>query len=140
MNGTTALSPLTQYVVLVRAIGHGFHPDTSGADYMTLPPGIEPLAVDSIIGAAAEEGWDLAEVALDVLTHAHSEADCTDPACDHTTPEDGEGGTLPDGQVRPQTCGLCGAPSHYTDQGGYRHDDDGSPAGPDTHGCGWRHG
>lgn len=40
-----------EYVDLVLAIGDGFHPDTSGADYVSLPDGYTPERVDEIVEA-----------------------------------------------------------------------------------------
>lgn len=43
------------YPELVISIGPGFHPDTRGADYATLPDGLEPGDVDRIVAGA----WDV---------------------------------------------------------------------------------
>jgi hypothetical protein len=50
-------------------------------------------------------------------------ATCTNDQHDHTTAEDGEGGTLPDGQTVPMRCNDCGEPAHYDmTVEDYRHD------------------
>lgn len=41
-----------EYVAMVRAIGYGFHPDTPGAEYDTLPEGYTPERVDAIVDRA----------------------------------------------------------------------------------------
>lgn len=49
---------------------------------------------------------------------------CANPTHDHYTTDDGQGGTMPDGQVRPMTCGHDGWPTHWDEQvAGYVHDD-----------------
>lgn len=40
------------YAVLVRAIGPGFHPDTGGDEYDSLPPQYTPEIVDDIVEQA----------------------------------------------------------------------------------------
>jgi hypothetical protein len=55
-----------RYVAMVRAIGDGFHPDTAGADYVTLPAPYTPELVDEIV----TDAWRVMDpyiVALDVL-------------------------------------------------------------------------
>lgn len=54
------------YYRLVTAIGPGFHPDTPGAAYASLPTGYTPAAVDAIVDRAS---WtiDPALVALAIL-------------------------------------------------------------------------
>lgn len=58
---------------------------------------------------------------------AHTAAECRDADCDHTTTQDVDGSTVPEGT--PLRCDICLRPSHYTDAGGYRHDHDGTPSG-----------
>jgi len=60
-------TPFEQYVTMVRAIGPGFHPDTRGSDYTSLPAGYTPERVESILLAAHHAGLDIYLVALDVL-------------------------------------------------------------------------
>jgi len=60
-------TPFKQYVTMVRAIGPGFHPDTRGSDYTSLPAGYTPQQVDQITLAAHRSGLDIYLVALDVL-------------------------------------------------------------------------
>lgn len=51
-------------------------------------------------------------------------ATCANPTHDHTTTDDGKGGTLPDGTTRPMTCEHDGWPAHWDEQAeGYVHDD-----------------
>jgi hypothetical protein len=52
---------------------------------------------------------------------------CGNARHDHTTPDDGDGGILPNGAVRPQACYFCGVPSHYDETAGYQHDDANAP-------------
>lgn len=40
------------YEELVRKIGPGFHPDTAGDEYDSLPEGVDPSAVDFVVRAA----------------------------------------------------------------------------------------
>lgn len=56
------------YRSLVAAVGSGFHPDTRGNDYSTLPAGITARDVDRIIDAAHAAGLDVYSVALDIIT------------------------------------------------------------------------
>lgn len=56
-----------RYVSLVAAIGPGFHPDTSGADYGSLPEGITAERVDEVVNAAIEYELDVYALALDVV-------------------------------------------------------------------------
>ena len=46
MNAPTTLEDLA------RIIGNGFHPDTTGSEYSSLPAGITPQLVDSIVDEA----------------------------------------------------------------------------------------
>lgn len=49
---------------------------------------------------------------------------CANPTHDHTTTDDGQGGTLPDGQTRPMTCAHDDWPTHWDETvQGYVHDD-----------------
>jgi hypothetical protein len=59
--------PYEEYVDLVRAIGDGFHYDTRGTDYTTLPADYSPADVDRIVESAIDAGIDVGLVALDVL-------------------------------------------------------------------------
>jgi hypothetical protein len=52
---------------LIASIGPGFHPDTRGDDYNSLPDGYEPADVDRIIEAAFADGVDVYGVALDAI-------------------------------------------------------------------------
>ena len=44
--------PVREFRRLVLAMGPGFHPDNSGADYVSLPDGYTPEQVDEIVGTA----------------------------------------------------------------------------------------
>jgi hypothetical protein len=55
------------YRRLVTAIGGGFHPDTRGDDYVTLPAGITADMVDQTIDAALVYDLDVYAIALDVI-------------------------------------------------------------------------
>lgn len=57
------------YRALVRMIGPGFHPDTRGADYTNLPPGLTAEDVDRIVDNALRDlGEDrLYEVAVETV-------------------------------------------------------------------------
>lgn len=58
-----------EYEGLVRAIGMGFHPDTRGDNYTSLPDGVTPEDVDRIVTAAfAATDFDVYEVALTITT------------------------------------------------------------------------
>jgi hypothetical protein len=58
-----------EYERLVRAIGMGFHPDTRGDNYTSLPDGVTPEDVDRIVTAAcAATDFDVYEVALTITT------------------------------------------------------------------------
>lgn len=61
------------YRDLVGRIGLGFHPDTRGEDYTTLPEGLTPEAVERIVLEAVQAGLDPYEVALRVLAPAFLE-------------------------------------------------------------------
>lgn len=56
-----------RYSRLVRAIGPGFHPDTAGADYNSLPDGIEPEIVDEIVEVALAAKVDVHGLGLDLI-------------------------------------------------------------------------
>lgn len=58
------------YTALVRAIGGGFHPDTRGADYTSLPDGYTAELVDEIVDDALGSGLDVYGVALDLIHEA----------------------------------------------------------------------
>lgn len=55
------------YRRLVTAIGGGFHPDTRGADYVTLPAGITPDMVDQTIDAALDADLDVYDIAIEIM-------------------------------------------------------------------------
>ena len=55
------------YIELVQAIGPGFHPDTRGQDYTSLPAGYTPERVEGIVLAAHRAGMDIYIWALAVL-------------------------------------------------------------------------
>jgi len=63
---TTTYEALTEYIHLVRAIGDGFHPDTPGSDYASLPAGYTAADVDAIIDRA-EVHFDLHILALAIF-------------------------------------------------------------------------
>lgn len=46
------------FMAMVRAIGPGFHPDTPGHDYITLPDGYTPEWVDALTLALVQTGQD----------------------------------------------------------------------------------
>ena len=46
------------YEDLVKAIGQGFHPDTPGGDYTSLPEGVTARDVDRIVGDAFRDMVD----------------------------------------------------------------------------------
>lgn len=56
-----------RYLALAAAIGGGFHPDTRGADYTSLPEGITPERVDKVVDEAIAYGLDVHGLALDVV-------------------------------------------------------------------------
>lgn len=58
------------YRGLVDQIGWGFHPDTPGDDYTSLPAGVTPEQVDRVIGAALAARVDVYGIALDWLQRA----------------------------------------------------------------------
>lgn len=60
-------NPAAAYRGLVRKIGHGFHPDTRGAEYFSLPEGVTPALVDKVIQDALDDGVDIYEVAYGIL-------------------------------------------------------------------------
>lgn len=67
LNVVQTAGPLAEYAAMVDAIGYGFHPDTPGAGYLTLPADYTPELVDSITAAAEATGADLNLLALSVL-------------------------------------------------------------------------
>lgn len=56
-----------RYLALAAAIGGGFHPDTPGSDYTSLPEGITPERVDKVVNEALKYGLDVHALALDVV-------------------------------------------------------------------------
>jgi hypothetical protein len=56
-----------EYDALVRAMGMGFHPDTRGADYATLPDGYTAELVDAVVLAYVMAGGDPYDRAVDVF-------------------------------------------------------------------------
>lgn len=67
------LTPRDEYVALVRAIGMGFHPDTRGDDYTSLPDGVTAEDVDRIVEAAFNADFDPYNVALDLIHDIENE-------------------------------------------------------------------
>lgn len=65
-------TPLDRYVDLVRAIGPGFHPDTRGDDYTSLPEDYDAAAVDATIADAAAR-FDVYAVAIAVVADSITE-------------------------------------------------------------------
>lgn len=51
---------------LAYRIGGGFHPDTRGADYTSLPAYLSPQDIDSVIDQALADGVDVYAVASEV--------------------------------------------------------------------------
>lgn len=60
------------YERIVKAIGHGFHPDTPGEDYLSLPQGIEPRDVDQAVEDVVENGKDPYAMASAILSPSGS--------------------------------------------------------------------
>lgn len=48
-------------------IGGGFHPDTRGEDYSSLPEGISSDLVDRVVDAAHAAGVDVYAISLDEI-------------------------------------------------------------------------
>lgn len=70
--------------------------------------------------------WDAVRAAERALATIHVRPECVSPMHDHTTYEDGNGGTLADPIM--MFCQHCGAPSHYDSFiEGYQHDDEYTP-------------
>ena len=63
----TATATETAYRIMIRAIGAGFHPDTRGEEYASLPDGYSPDRVEEIIENAETAGVDLYGIALDEI-------------------------------------------------------------------------
>lgn len=55
------------YRGLVRDIGPGFHPDTLGLEYDSLPSGWTAQDVDDVIDMAMAEQIDVYGIALDII-------------------------------------------------------------------------
>lgn len=70
MNQPNTDPTLHRYQQIVTVIGAGFHPDTPGADYTTLPEGITAQDVDDAVTDALEAGIDVHSVALETLHRA----------------------------------------------------------------------
>lgn len=64
MHATAADRALDELTAMINAIGPGFHPDTDGEEYTSLPDGYDPEEVNRILGAAYDFGYDVAEIAL----------------------------------------------------------------------------
>lgn len=83
-NTTTAEHSLR---ILIGRIGGGFHPDTRGADYDSLPDGVDAETVDRTVDEALAAGVDVYGVALDVVNMldalAAAEAHNDRPLIDH---------------------------------------------------------
>lgn len=62
---TTTISE--QYRALIRAIGAGFHPDTRGSDYASLPDEYTAESYETIVWAAFAAGLDVYGIALDEI-------------------------------------------------------------------------
>lgn len=63
----------SEYDRLVKAIGMGFHPDTRGDNYTSLPEGYTPADVDRIVTAAfAATDFDVYEVAVAIFAEQQS--------------------------------------------------------------------
>lgn len=63
--------PEASYRDLVARIGGGFHPDTRGDAYTSLPDGITPERVDAVVDAALAMGLDVYGIALDTVHADH---------------------------------------------------------------------
>lgn len=59
------------YTRLVLSIGRGFHPDTRGVDYVSLPAGYTAEDYERIVLTAVEEGVDIYDVAAFTLDLGH---------------------------------------------------------------------
>lgn len=66
---STPNEAVTRYRQIVTLIGHGFHPDTPGDGYTSLPDGITPQDVDDAIAAVIDAGHDPYSIGLEVLTN-----------------------------------------------------------------------
>jgi hypothetical protein len=63
------------YRALVTAIGPGFHPDTRGEDYTSLPDGYTPDRVDAIVDRAFALNLDVYGGVLDLFNQWRAEAE-----------------------------------------------------------------
>lgn len=75
MTNTDTDTIRADYEKLARAIGGGFHPDTRGADYTSLPDGYTAVDVDRIVEAAFDAHLDVYGIGLDVLNADQADAD-----------------------------------------------------------------
>lgn len=66
---STPNEAVTRYQQIVTLIGPGFHPDTPGDGYTSLPDGVTPQDVDDAIAAVIDAGHDPYGIALEVLTN-----------------------------------------------------------------------
>jgi hypothetical protein len=70
---------LAEFSALVLAIGDGFHPDTRGDDYTSLPDGYTPERVDTIVGRfVMNSDLDPSGVANDLLDAVRDETGWTE--------------------------------------------------------------
>jgi hypothetical protein len=58
---------VTDFVVMVRSIGPGFHPDTRGSDYVSLPSRYSAVMVDILVDDARSLGVDVYDLAIRAL-------------------------------------------------------------------------
>lgn len=56
-----------RYRRMVAAFGAGFHPDTRGADYSTLPAGYTATIVDNVIDDALAYNLDVYDIAIAIM-------------------------------------------------------------------------
>lgn len=94
---------------LVRAIGGGFHPDTRGADYISLPEPYTPADVDRTVEAALAAGVDVYGEALDLIHE-----DDLEPAERAARAAAARAAAVEAGDLTPVTCRRCGDPVSLT--------------------------
>lgn len=70
-------NPAADFKALVRAIGGGFHPDTRGDNYTSLPEGYTAGDVDRIVDAMFATGVDPYEATLDLIHEIDSTTEGT---------------------------------------------------------------
>lgn len=66
-NRVLYIQVMAEFCHMVATIGGGYHPDTKGEDYITLPDGYTPEFVDALGLAVVQMGQDPALWALAVL-------------------------------------------------------------------------